>query len=110
MAVKIRELSVFVPVKTIEEKFRGSSEGFRRACGDPPDGDGKLVRMWTATQDDLLYILQALERGGLKRTCCRDGSEHWLDMCVVDEHAGLTLPCDWIRVDLKNGLAELRDG
>ena len=107
MAVHIEFFSVIVPVRAIEERFMGGMAGFREACGEPPT-DGELVRMSAMNQMDILYIVQTLERGGMKRTCWRNGREHWLDFCVVDRCSGPTLPCDWIEVDLEKGEASLK--
>lgn len=107
MAVAIEFLSVIVPVRTIEERFRSGMVGFREKCGEPPS-DGELVRMGAMNQIDLLEIVHALERGGMKGTYWRNGREHWLDFCVVDRCSGPTLPCEWIRVDLEQGLVELK--
>jgi hypothetical protein len=107
MAVRIEFFSVIVQVRAIEERFRGGVAGFRDVCGDPPS-DGELVRMGAMNQYDLLEILHALERGGMKGTCWRNGREHWLDFCVVDRCSGPTLPCEWIEVDLEMGLVELK--
>ena len=104
MAVAIEFFSVIVPVRAIEERFRGGMEGFRDICGEPP-GDGKLVRMGAMNQMDLLEIVHALERGGMKGTCRRNGREYWLDFCVVDRCSGPTLPCEWIEVNLNKGTA-----
>jgi hypothetical protein len=107
MAVKIEFISVIVPVRAIEDRFRGGMSGFRDACGEPPT-DGELVRMGAVNPVDVLAIVHILERGGMKRTCLRNGREHWLDFCVVDRCSGPTLPCEWIEVDLQQGTAELK--
>lgn len=108
MAVKIEFLSVIVPVRTIEERFHGGMDGFKEECGEPPT-DGRLVRMGAMNQLDLLTIIHALERGGLKKTFYKDRREHWLDLCVVDRFVGPTLPCEWIEVDLEIGEARMID-
>ncbi|MFH1930732.1 MAG: hypothetical protein ABIN18_03965 [Pseudomonadota bacterium] len=108
MAVHIEFFSVIVPVRAIEERFRGGMARFREACGKPPT-DGKLVRMGAMNQMDLLDILHTLERGGMKGAFWKDGREHWLDFCVVDRCSGPTLPCEWIEVDLEEGTVSYRD-
>lgn len=107
MAISIEFISVIVPTRAIEERFRGGMAGFGKVFGEP-ETDGKLVRMGAMNQIDIMGIVQALERGGLKGTYFRDGSEHWLDFCIVDSCSGPTLPCEWIKVDLEQGKAELR--
>jgi len=107
MAVKIEFISVIVPVRVIEERFSEGMAWFGKVFGEPAS-DGKLVRMGAMNQIDILSIVQALERGGLKGTFRKGGKEQWLDFCVVDRFNGPTLPCDWIKVDLKQGKAELR--
>ena len=36
MAVHIEFFSVIVPVRAIEERFRGGMAGFKEVCGEPP--------------------------------------------------------------------------
>jgi len=107
MAVAIEFISVIVPMRVIKERFRGGMDGFRKVFGEPLT-DGKLIRMGAMNQVDILIILNALERGGLKGTFLKGGLERWLDFCVVDSCSGPTLSCDWIKVDLEQGKAELR--
>ena len=107
MAVEIEFISVIVPVRAIEERFRGGMKEFHEVFGEPST-DGKLMRMGAMNQIDVLGIVQALERGGLKGTFSKGGKEQWLDFCVVDSFKGPTMPCDWIKLDLKQGKVELR--
>lgn len=109
MAVKIEFFSVIVPVETIEKRFAGGMARFRSVFGEQAS-DGRLLRMGAMNQIDLLEIIHVLERGGLKGTCHRDGREHWLDLCVVDRFQGATLPCSWLKVDLKKGEVEFKAG
>lgn len=106
MAVIIEFISVLVPVRAIEERFHGGIKGFHEVFGEPPT-DGRLMRMGAMNQIEILCIVQALVRGGLKGTFRKGGLECWLDFCVVDSCSGPTLPCEWIEVDLEQGLAEL---
>lgn len=107
MAVKIDFFSVIVPVRAIEERFRGGMAGFGKVFGEPAN-DGRLLRMGAMNQIDLPEIIHAIERGRLKGTCHMDGRGHWLDFCVVDRFQGPTLPCSWLKVDLKKDEVEFQ--
>jgi hypothetical protein len=104
MAVPIEFISVVIPVQTIEERFHGGLARFREILGDGQT-DGKLVRLGGMSQMAVSWIINDLERGGLKGIHVREGKEYWLDFCVVDSCSGPTLPCDWIKVELKKGEA-----
>jgi hypothetical protein len=102
MSVPIEFISVIVPVRTIEKRFDGGMTRFRKVLGEGQT-DGKLVRLGGMSPMAVSWIVNDLERGGLKGIHIREGKETWLDFCVVDHCSGLTLPCAWIEVDLDKG-------
>lgn len=104
MAVPIEFISVVIPVRTIEERFHGGLVRFHEVLGDGQT-DGKLVRLGGMSPMAVSWIVNDLERGGLKGIHVREGKETWLDFCVIDRCKGPTLPCEWIRVDLERGEA-----
>lgn len=107
MSVPIEFISVIVPVRTIEERFDGGMAHFCEVLGEGQT-DGRLLRLGGMSPMAVGRIVNDLEREGLKGIHIREGKEHWLDFCVVDRCSGLTLPCNWIRVDLELGIVELK--
>jgi hypothetical protein len=48
------------------------------------------------------------KRRGLSPAVEVHGIRRWNDLCVVDSRNGLTLPCEWIEVDLDEQIAWLK--
>jgi len=105
MAVPIEFISVIIPVRTIEARFNGGMARFHEVFGEG-QSDGELVRLGGMSQMAVSWIINDLERGGLKGIHSKDDKDIWLDFCVVDSCSGSTLPCSWIKVDLEHGEAK----
>ncbi len=109
MAVRICMISVVVPISRINavcspggfsgfrarhqilfEKFGCYDEHLLACVHDDPEIVGMDVEAW--------------ERRGLKAV----ESGRWIDMCVVDQHTGPTLPCDWLEFDPESRCAWMK--
>ena len=92
MAVLIEAISVLVKAQAIIDKYPGGWEQFQT---DVPNktlcADGELARIGFMNPIDVQSYVGFLERKGLmfqsNGTC--------LDIAVVDQQRGFTIPCDW---------------
>jgi hypothetical protein len=110
MAIEIRFISVVFPIDRINEsRLSGGFRGLLKCVGEE-------LRE-TCWHDDYLHcelapapdIVEALfeywEQHELQPTEIVNGTLRWKDLCVIDYHRGLTLPCEWIRVDRREHVA-----
>lgn len=92
MAVLIEAISVIVKADSIVTKYPGGWEQFQQ---DVPNqtlcADGELARVGFMSPQDVHSYLEFLEKRGLlfqsQGTC--------LDIAVVDQQRGFTIPCVW---------------
>lgn len=92
MAVLIEAISVVIKAESIVSKYPGGWEQFRK---DLPNqtlcADGELARVGFMSPHDVQGYVGFLESRGLvfqsDRKC--------IDIAVIDQQRGLTIPCDW---------------
>jgi hypothetical protein len=93
MAVLVEAISVIVRLDAIERRFRG---GWREFENVVPNGtlcaDDKLARVGFMSPPDVESFVRHLEKGGL--TFVKDGQA--VDIAVVDQMRGLTMPSEWL--------------
>jgi hypothetical protein len=93
MAVLAEAISVVVRRDCIERKLAGGWSAFVESV---PNGtlceDGEIARVGFMDPEDVGTYIEWLERQGL--AFVHDGKA--LDLAVVDQHAGLTAPCEWL--------------
>ncbi len=93
VSVLVEGISVVVRVDTIEEKYPGGLEQYRRDCPNLTFcEDGKLTRIGFMTPADVGVQVRALEERSM--VFKRDGK--CVDVAVVDQREGPTVPCDWL--------------
>lgn len=96
MAVLAEAISVIVRVDVIEDAIPGGVAGFRALV---PNGsfctDGRLVRVGFVAPADVGTFYEYLGQFGLRL----QGDEGFVDIAVVDQHQGPTLPCTWLRFE-----------
>lgn len=92
MAVLVEGISVVIKAEAITDKYPGGWEQFQQ---DVPNqtlcADGELARVGFMTPDDVERYVAKLEAKGLIFRA--EGSA--VDLAVVDQQRGFTLPCDW---------------
>jgi hypothetical protein len=93
MSVLAEAISVIVPVSVLEAKYPGGFTAYVRDC---PNGtfcaDEHLTRVGFMVPADVDHFTQRLVHTGF--TYLRDGYAE--DFVVVDQHHGLTTPCEWL--------------
>lgn len=105
MAVLIEGLSVVIRRSAIDGRFQGGWEAFlaqlpRATLCD----DGEIARVGFTDSEDCEAFLRALTDAGLDYADEVNGMAR--DLAVVDQLAGITLPCEWLEV----GSVELAAG
>lgn len=102
MAVKLEFISVIVPVKNIKAKCEaGYWEDYVSRLDMNCWHDSHLFREGAMNPYDIETMMEGWAQHGLKPFGWDGDKKHWKDLCVVDYRSGLTLPCEWLRVDLK---------
>ena len=93
MSVLVEAISVIVRKNTLEQKYPG---GLNRYIQDCPNRtfcmDEHLTRIGFMTPSDVGSFIGSLQIKGL--IFLHNGSA--IDIAVVDQREGLTMPCDWI--------------
>ena len=93
MAVLVEAISVIVRRDAINAKFSG---GWREFLSSVPNrtlcSDEELARVGFMSPPDIETFVRRLEKGGL--TFLRDGKA--VDIVVVDQIRGPTMPADWL--------------
>jgi hypothetical protein len=94
MAVLIEAISVVIRFDSLVRNFPGGLEAFKRIV---PNGtlctDDELLRVGFMSPDDVGAFMERLENNGL--VFARAG--HGIDMTVVDQQCGPTLPAEWLQ-------------
>lgn len=92
MAVLIEAICVVVRRDAIAEKLAGGWDGFLAAAPRASlCADAELARAGFMKPSEAEAFIRRLEAGGLRL----EDQGRALDMAVVDQIGGLTLPCDW---------------
>jgi len=95
MSVLIEAISVVIRLEAVERFYPGGLDGLK---GCPPNrtlcNDDHLVRIGFMVPFDVGNYIGRLEKMGFQFLL--DGSAR--DIAVVDQHQGLTTPCDWLEV------------
>ena len=93
MSVIIEGISVVIRISTIEQKYRGGLAQYQRDCpNDTFCTDEHLARIGFLAPPDVGRCIQGLEHQGL--TFKQNGK--CVDIAVVDQQVGFTVPCDWL--------------
>jgi len=110
MAVKIRYLSVVVPIASIDRS--GEPGGFKGLLERDSEGRGKsfwhddaLFVEYGMHPDDIQMLVERWEALGLTSRIEVNGQRKWKDLCVVDYYEGPTLACDWLDYDTATHVA-----
>ena len=113
MAVKLEFINVIIPIKNIERcasigGFKGFLEMTKGLLDEIDWYDEYLYRTGVMNPLDMVDIVEDWRDYGLVPVRDKAGVKKWGDLCVIDTSNGLTLPCDWIEVDLKERCAWLK--
>ena len=93
MAVLAEFLNVIVPVRVLEERYPGGIEGYAAAApGSTFCRDGVLTRVGFMSPQHVGEWVDHLEAQGLVPV----ENDRFVDLAVVDQLQGPTLPCDWL--------------
>lgn len=101
MAVLVEGISVIVRRDAITQRFAGGWPAFvdlvpnRTLCTD-----GLLARVGFMAPADVRAFFELLEAGGLRFV---GEDERCVDVVVIDQECGPTVPCDWVDVYWVNG-------
>lgn len=107
MAALVSMISVVVPIRKIDDRYTpGGFSGYLRDRGDSRFRwhDEHLLVSVHPDPEFVEFDLQSWEDRGL--TAVESG--RWIDICVVDQSGGPTLPCDWIEFDRKDSCVWLK--
>jgi hypothetical protein len=92
MAVLIEGISVVVRCSAVIDRYPGGAPAF---SAEVPNAtlcsDGEIARIGFMTPQDTRAFVERLERAGLEYF--RDNRA--IDVVVVDQRSGMTVPCDW---------------
>ena len=101
MAVLVEAISVIVRVATIDSHFKRGIDGYKEIVPNATFcTDGQLTRVGFMAPPDAAHFGTALRNIGLNT---HDDSR-WIDMALVTQLDGPTMPCDWLQVSkLKEG-------
>jgi hypothetical protein len=104
MAVKIKFLSVVVPIENINKSsIKGGLPGLLAQFGSSRGKsfwlDEDLYVEFAMNPVDIQAMVQRWESLGLTPRAEESGQRVWKDLCVVDFYQGPTLPCRWLTFD-----------
>jgi hypothetical protein len=104
MAVRIKFLSVIVPIEKIDASpLKGGLRGILQTqpslVGKAFWHDDNLFVEYAMNPIDVQSLVQRWESLGLVGRAESNGVRCWKDVCVVDYYNGPTLPCAWLEFD-----------
>ena len=104
MAVRIKFISVVVPIKRINASsisggLQGIVAGHPQSAGKAFWHDDHLFVEYAMNPMDTQSLVQRWESYGLVARVEVNGTRRWKDVCVVDYYKGPTLPCEWLEFD-----------
>ncbi|GAM96842.1 TPR repeat-containing protein [alpha proteobacterium U9-1i] len=95
MSVLVEAITVVVKANAIEKALPGGLRAFESAAPNSTfRSDGLLAAVGFMTPTDVEVFVRGLERDGLRHI--RNGEA--IDLAVVDQIHGPTVPCDWLDV------------
>jgi hypothetical protein len=93
MSVLIEGVSVVILNSTIDKKYKGGLSKYKQ---DIPNGtlctDGHIVRVGFMAPPDVGHFVMNLEKHGF----IFKQNEKCVDIVVIDQIEGFTVPCDWL--------------
>jgi hypothetical protein len=113
MAIALEYIDLVIPIAKIREKYPG---GWKQCLRDHEQLFGArvwfdecLFRDGTMNSQDMRLLVERWAQLGFAPWESRNGSDVWLDMCVLESSAsGPTMPCDWLVFDSDRRIAYLR--
>lgn len=104
MAVKVKFLSVVVPIENINKSsIEGGLSGLLKQFGNSRGKsfwlDEHLYVEFAMNPIDIQSLVEKWESLGLSSRTEEGGQRMWRDLCVVDFYQGPTLPCRWLTFD-----------
>jgi len=101
VAVLVEAISVIVRVATIDSHFKRGLDGYKEIVPNATFcTDGRLTRVGFMAPPDAAHFGTALRNIGLNT----DDGFRWIDMALVSQLDGPTMPCDWLQAGkLKEG-------
>jgi hypothetical protein len=100
MAVALEFISLIIPIQNIDKVYQGGFERYKidnaEAIGRNVWYDEYLLRDGAMGWDDIEVMLEEWKNRGLELVKMVDGHNEWLEVCVLYDFDGPSLPCDWI--------------
>ncbi len=107
MVVKLEFINLLIPIANI--KKCSDFDISKDSCRDIEWFDQYIYRTGAMNPYDIDDIVEEWISRGLSPVVEETDVKKWSDLCVVDTYAGLTLPCDWIEVNLDERCAWFKD-
>ncbi len=102
MSVLCEAISVIVPVDLLGRKYPGGAQAYAADCPDTTYcQDDKVTRVGFMHPDDTMAYINRLVR---QATLTPQDGHQFVDLAVVDQFRGLTMPCPWLEWDQADGL------
>lgn len=113
MAVRIKALSVVVPIERINASsipggLQGILSSHPQIAGKAFWHDEYLFVEYAMNPMDTQALVQQWESYGLVARVDANGVRTWKEVCVVDYYQGPTLPCDWLEFDPSTKVAWMK--
>jgi len=114
MAVALEFINIIIPIANINRcRSIGGFEGYLQleshSIGEIIWHDDYLVREGVMNPFDIEDMIDTWAERGLNPITEIGSDRTFKDLCVIDSLNGLTLPCSWIHVNLKEQVAWLKD-
>lgn len=94
MAVLVEAISIVIKLESIETKYAGGWPGLKKNCPNKTlCADECIARMGFMTPDDVEDAVKSLQSQDL---IYQDHEGRAVDLIVIDQLRGPTIPCDWI--------------
>ena len=108
MAVIIEAFSIIIRNSTIETKFPGGLDGYKKACPNTSlCTDGELCRVGFMTEVEISNYLKFLSENGIS-ICDKNRRTQ---IAYVDHDGSLKWECDWIQVvEIEGNLSSILTG
>ncbi len=100
MPIALEFINFIIPIKNIDKVYPGGFKQYKidnaAAIGKNIWFDEYLLRDGAMGWDDIELMLEEWKNRGLELVKVVDGQNEWLDVCVMCDFDGPSLPCDWI--------------
>jgi len=98
MALALACINFITPISVVEKKYPGGWEQCKKDYARALSYDDHLMRICSMSPREMELLVNHWGTMGFETYVECGDKAFWSECCIVDQLAGITLPCDWLMI------------